>query len=129
MKWCKKGDHEVDESEFGPSKKAKDGLLGSCRICINTYYRRRSKMYACRKKRGASVRDRFQIASFHAFNQAALLGGKERHDAFESAIAASCDEAFAELPAGSVETWLKFKEEEDAKRMDKSKERQPVPNL
>lgn len=38
MKWCKKGQHEVELEGFNRSKKAKDGLQSYCRDCQKGVY-------------------------------------------------------------------------------------------
>ena len=108
MKHCSRGDHEAPISEFGPSYRTPDGLVGSCRKCLAKYNKGQRRKHS----RGVllSPRDKFQIAAFQAMYKGAIIGGKDRLDAFVSAICGSCDAVFDKLPDGSVETWLEFRE-------------------
>lgn len=106
MKHCIIGNHEADESEFGPSKRHCGGLLSSCRACTNARY---SAKYRNRHNNDKAKRNRdtFQVRAFQAMYKAARLGGKSGPEAFVSAICGSSDDIFDTLPDGSVDRWLK----------------------
>jgi hypothetical protein len=105
IKYCRVGDHKVPTTEFSPSKKNKDGLVTSCRVCTNRMKAKLyQKRYSTNKKK--NHRDKFQLRAFQAMYKAARLGGMGNLESFVSAICGSSDDAFDKLPAGSVERWL-----------------------
>jgi hypothetical protein len=107
-KHCKLGNHSTPVSDFGNSKKSRDGLHSSCRECQNASTRgyRLARNAIAVKRRN---RDKFQIASFQAMHKAAKIGGQDNYNAFVSAICGSCDEAYNKLPQASIDKWLRFK--------------------